>query len=416
MFWSITILIFKWRKFQKQQTSMLFDLLPESIGKDISQDNLAQFSKNVYDIPVDPGASFLIRRVMRGLEHYSVRGSSSEVGTMLSSQSELDNAAVGSSYSLLNVFIWAIPILGFIGTVQGLGDAVGGLSSSLEGAADVESIKKSLGGITGGLGVAFDTTLVALIMSLFLKFPASWLQKKEEDLLNWVEEYCNENLLKRLQDEGDEPASANDAHLQKAINTALAPHHAELRTWTVKLGEIGKRLTEDVSQGWSGMQTELQAKHTERLAELTVAIGQLGDVSARVATATDALSQLQHQQAEQFVATAEAVNSQETLIAQQGAEHATRVEARLAEFAEQSRLILTQVAQHAVQAQQVVSQQAGESSQQVTSSIQQATQTLERNFQLLQQAVSNMNDVLGQLNGKQVVIQSDAKKRRGWFG
>lgn len=416
MYWSITILLFKWRKFSKQQSSMLFDLLPESIGKDITQENLPQFAKNVQDIPVDPGASFLIRRVMRGLEHYSVRGSSGEVGTMLSSQSELDNAAVASSYSLLNVFIWAIPILGFIGTVQGLGDAVGGLSSSLEGASDVESIKKSLGGITGGLGVAFDTTLVALIMSLCLKFPASWLQKKEEDLLNWVEEYCNENLLKRLQDVGNEPATSSDAALQKAITAALAPHHAELRSWSAKLGEIGKRLTDEISQGWIGMQTDLQGKQAERLTELATAMSSLGELTQRVASTTDAIQSLQAQQANHFTANATALETQTQQIEQQAAEHTARIEAKLTEFAENSRQIVMQVAQHAAQTQQQIAQQAGAASEQIAGSLQQSTQSLERNFQLLQQAVSNLNVVLGELNGKQVVIETAAPKRKGWFG
>ena len=44
------------------------------------------------------------------------------------------------------------------------------------------------------------TTLIALVMSLIVMFPTSSLQKMEEDLLNWVDEYCNENLLKRLDD------------------------------------------------------------------------------------------------------------------------------------------------------------------------------------------------------------------------
>ena len=50
------------------------------------------------------------------------------------------------------------------------------------------------------LGVAFDTTLLALVLSLFVKIPQSALQKSEEDLVTWVDEYCNENLLKRLND------------------------------------------------------------------------------------------------------------------------------------------------------------------------------------------------------------------------
>lgn len=358
MFWAIAILIFKSRKLFKQREMMLFDLLPETISKEINKQNVGKFAENIRSLPVDTGASFLARRVQRGLEHYSVRGSSSEVATMLSSQSELDANAVASSYSLLNVFIWAIPILGFIGTVQGLGDAVGNLSGSLEAASDVESIKKSLGAITGGLGVAFDTTLVALIMSLFLKFPASSLQKAEEDLLNWVEDYCNENLLKRVVDEdAGTPATASDAAMQKAINAALVPHQAELRSWTARLREIGKELTGEVSQSWLQMQQGLQAQQAERLFEINTAVASLGEVSAQLAAVTQQLG----------AATAE--------------------------------------------------QAAGvaQGQQQVTAALQQSTQTLQVQMDLMQQAVLNLNETLCQLDGKQVVIEVQSPAKRGWF-
>jgi hypothetical protein len=68
---------------------------------------------------------------------------------------------VQSSYTLSNVFIWAIPILGFIGTVIGIGQAVGAFSGSLDQAQDISLLKKSLNDVTGGLATAFDTTLHA---------------------------------------------------------------------------------------------------------------------------------------------------------------------------------------------------------------------------------------------------------------
>ncbi|MCG8586784.1 MAG: MotA/TolQ/ExbB proton channel family protein, partial [Pirellulales bacterium] len=196
--WSLVILTFKWRQLAKQKATMLFDLIPTEIDDEITVDNLDKFIDHVRSLPVAPGSSFLIDRVRRGLEHFRIRKSSAEVASVLTSQSEIDATAVDSSYTLLKVFIWAIPILGFIGTVIGISAAVGGFSGSLDAAEDVSVLKESLNGVTSGLATAFDTTLIALVMSLAVMFPTSSLQKMEEDLLNWVDEYCNENLLKRL--------------------------------------------------------------------------------------------------------------------------------------------------------------------------------------------------------------------------
>lgn len=408
MFWAIVILLAKSRKLMRQKESMLFDLLPEDLGKDISPESLPRFVKHVSDLPVkNTGSSFLVRRVLRGLEHYSVRGSASEVASMLSSQSDLDNAAVGSSYSLLNVFIWAIPILGFIGTVQGLGNAVGSLSGSLESASDVESIKKSLGNITGGLGVAFDTTLVALIMSLFLKFPASSLQKAEEDLLNWVEEYCNENLLKRLQDH-EEPATTSDAGLQKAVTAAMAPHHAELRAWSAKLKDVGKSIVEEVSQGWSAMLTDLNERQKQQLTEVQTTLSAVGETTERLAAVAGQLQQLEARELERTQGLSSAIDAREANLATRAAEHESRVEATLAEFAERAKQSAEEVAAHGAAAQT-----------EIANAVRQSTAALENHFALLREAVVNLNEALGGLNGKQVVIEATTPqpiRKKSWFG
>ena len=200
MWWAATILFWKWRKLVKQHRGMLFDLLPDEIAPKINQGNVDQFINRVTELPIRPTESFLIMRVLRVLEHFRARNNNNEAAGLLTTQSDIDANAVSSSYSLVKVFIWAIPILGFIGTVKGLGEAVGGFGGSLDGATDISVIKESLTSITGGLSEAFDTTFIALIMSLLLMIPMSSLQKGEDELLNAIDEYCNEYVLRRLSD------------------------------------------------------------------------------------------------------------------------------------------------------------------------------------------------------------------------
>jgi biopolymer transport protein ExbB/TolQ/DNA-directed RNA polymerase subunit RPC12/RpoP len=269
MSWSLAILVFKTRKLKMQKRSMLFDVLPFDESRDITVDSLDEAVAHIRGLPVDPGASFLVNRVLRGLEHFRVRRGAAEVSTVLASQSEIDANAVESSYTLLKVFIWAIPILGFIGTVIGIGGAVGGFSESLGGAAELDALKQSLNNVTGGLSTAFDTTLVALVMSLLVMFPTSSMQKAEEDLLNWVDEYCNENLLKRLDDGGARmPTAGGDAGLvQQAIDAALSQQRIELDKWAKTLRSIGSTLTEQVVDGWTDINQQLKTQHEQKLKE-----------------------------------------------------------------------------------------------------------------------------------------------------
>jgi biopolymer transport protein ExbB/TolQ/DNA-directed RNA polymerase subunit RPC12/RpoP/ribosomal protein S13 len=286
MSWSATILILKYQKLGKQKDSMLFDTLPTDISEDISEKTVAKFIEHVKNLPVDPRESFLVNRVLRGLEHFRVLKSSSEVSNRLQSQSEIDATAVDSSYTILKVFIWAIPILGFIGTVIGISAAVGGFSGGMDDATDITALKESLGSVTGGLSTAFDTTLVALVMSMLVMFPSSSMQKSEEDLLNWVDEYCNENLLKRLK-ESDQAGGGGDEKdhrrlIQRTIDKAMANHHAELQTWIEKLEGIGNTLSQQVVKSWGTIDDKIREQQEAQLAEVQQVMKHLESVEEKM--------------------------------------------------------------------------------------------------------------------------------------
>ena len=131
-----------------------------------------------------------------------------------------------ASYALVRVFVWAVPTLGFIGTVLGLGAAVGGFSESLDTAASLESLKASIGTVTGGLGVAFDTTLLALVLSIVIMFPASAVQRMEEGLIGAVDDYCAECLLPRLREDPSDGEIAMRAIAQRLEKVLAAAEEA----------------------------------------------------------------------------------------------------------------------------------------------------------------------------------------------
>ncbi|QDT29433.1 MotA/TolQ/ExbB proton channel family protein [Gimesia panareensis] len=286
MSWSGTILVLKYFKLVKQKDSMLFDTLPTDISEEISEKTVPKFIEHVRNLPVDTRESFLVNRVLRGLEHFRILKSSAEVSSRLQSQSEIDATAVDSSYTILKVFIWAIPILGFIGTVIGISAAVGGFSGGMDKAQDISALKDSLGSVTGGLSTAFDTTLVALVMSMLVMFPSSSMQKSEEDLLNWVDEYCNENLLKRLKEPDHAGGGGDDKDyrrlIQKTIDKAMANHHAELQTWLEKLEGIGNTLSQSVMKSWGKIDEKIRAQQEEQLTQVQNVVKQLESVEEKM--------------------------------------------------------------------------------------------------------------------------------------
>jgi DNA anti-recombination protein RmuC len=112
--------------------------------------------------------------------------------------------------------------------------------------------------------------LVALIMSLLVMFPTSSMQKSEEDLLNWVDEYCNENLLRRLDDGGGRigALTGGSGDVARAIDAALAAQRVELERWNKTFKSIGSMLTEDVVKGWAKITEQMAQQQSAREAQI----------------------------------------------------------------------------------------------------------------------------------------------------
>ena len=99
-------------------------------------------------------------------------------------------ARIESGNSMIRYLIWAIPSIGFIGTVRGIGQALSQADQALAG---------DISGMTNSLGVAFNSTLVALIISILLMFLLHELQRLQDKLVVDTQAYCEEFLLHRIE-------------------------------------------------------------------------------------------------------------------------------------------------------------------------------------------------------------------------
>ncbi len=197
-FWTLVILVNKLFKILDQKSAFNIQLIPPAIKK-ISLRNVNYIMNTILQAVPNPRDKILSNRIWIALSHYRALGVVEEVDDILRHQAEIDTAIMDSSYSITKVFIWAIPILGFIGTVLGIGSAVGGFSEFTKSALEISEIKNALDVITGGLSIAFDTTLVGLVCALVLMIPTVALQKFDESLLSLIEIFCIDNIINKLQ-------------------------------------------------------------------------------------------------------------------------------------------------------------------------------------------------------------------------
>jgi biopolymer transport protein ExbB/TolQ len=197
-FWGIAILGLKVKKIRNEYDAFSVDLLPKEEDQLIRPDDALQHIRRLKRLSAAERGRMLTSRVWRALMRFKLLGSAEKVDDILKYQGEVDAAEVDSSYNHLRFLIAIVPILGFLGTVIGISLAVSGFSGVINVSEDMEQVKTALGGVTVGLATAFDTTLVALIMSAILMFGLTIFQRWEDLLLSRIEDYCLEYLLGHL--------------------------------------------------------------------------------------------------------------------------------------------------------------------------------------------------------------------------
>ena len=161
-------------------------------------------------------------RCGRVLRAYIKSGDRSAANEFALDDSSFYLTASESSYSLPRILVWAIPLLGFIGTVIGISGAVSGFSGFLENSGDVEQIKEGIGAVTSSLGLAFDTTLLALFLSVLVMIPLVLAERYESNLLLGIDVFINDKLLPRLASKNS--AQLDPATINRAVEGAIKEH------------------------------------------------------------------------------------------------------------------------------------------------------------------------------------------------
>ncbi len=197
-FWSLSILFIKSRKLALQVQSLRLSIVPPDQAFILSTTTADQISARMVEMVDDPKHFVVLNRITIALSNLRNLGRVTDVDEILRSQAEHDESSMETSYSLLRGFVWAIPVLGFIGTVLGLSQAIGGFGAVLGTSSDISQITGSLQVVTSGLATAFETTLAALVAALTIQILFTFLKKHEEEFLDNCAEYCHRHVVNRL--------------------------------------------------------------------------------------------------------------------------------------------------------------------------------------------------------------------------
>ncbi len=206
---------------------------------------------------VPAGEGYLPRRLREGLDLVVRTGSADDLENHLKYLSDLDANRASAGYGLVRFIIWAIPIMGFLGTVIGITEAIASLSPT-----QLENIS----GVVAGLGTAFDTTATALALSMVLMFLQFLLDRYEQQLLAAVDAVAWSSLAGRFQSIGGDGAAFAVARLGETVTRGTARLlESQEQAWRALEQTAGEAVRQLVTQGSEQLRVTLASTLDESL-------------------------------------------------------------------------------------------------------------------------------------------------------
>lgn len=232
--------------FQTVAQRSLIDWLRRRVGEAVDASRqrehfelepLSALLSGLEQLPHTRRESFPIRRVSNVLEHLVHRQSTEGLEERAVILSDQDRDEQYRSFSFVRLIIWAIPILGFLGTVIGIALALGNLSP--------RALEETLPQVMSGLTVAFDTTALALALSIVLMFFQYLVDRFESGLLSSVDRLVEEDLLAELPPAEQGPSSEL-ASVRRMMESVIAGNEA----WMRRQSDMWKETSDQVRQCW----------------------------------------------------------------------------------------------------------------------------------------------------------------------
>jgi biopolymer transport protein ExbB/TolQ len=188
--WALAIMGAKWLTASRERQLLEQELVPVAAGSRILPEDAREYARQIQALPEIEKRLLLPRTLLAALQRFratrSIQDSSAIAGEVCQAESD----RLDSELAMIRYIAWAIPSIGFIGTVRGIGDALQQAHRAVQG---------DISGVTASLGTAFNSTFIALLLSLGIMFVVHQLQLRQERLVLDTESYVDEHLLQHLQ-------------------------------------------------------------------------------------------------------------------------------------------------------------------------------------------------------------------------
>ena len=190
MIWAMAIMAFKGAETLRERRLLHLDLIPVNEGTKILPEDAREYARQLETLPDREQRLLLPRALLSALARFRATRNIQDVSSTAHAVADSESGRLDSELSMVRYIAWAIPSIGFIGTVRGIGEALAQAHRAVEG---------DIAGVTQSLGTAFNSTFIALLISIVLMFVLHQLQLQQERLVLDMETYLDHHLIQHLQ-------------------------------------------------------------------------------------------------------------------------------------------------------------------------------------------------------------------------
>jgi chemotaxis protein MotA len=181
------------REVRREARGFDLQLLPDGEDVLLLPDDALECRRKIRSLDDEQRDWLPVRLLSTAVRRARASWSAQDVADAVRNEADLMQAQTDSRYATIRYLAWTIPPIGFIGTVLGIGEAITALTIKT---SDTGPDPLSLA--AEHLHVAFDTTFLALVLSLVLMFFLSRVEAEEDVLLTRATQWCLHRFVNRM--------------------------------------------------------------------------------------------------------------------------------------------------------------------------------------------------------------------------
>ncbi len=188
--WAILILGYKALLVRRERRVLNRDLIHVPEGIKVLPEDAKDYARQLENLPAEDKPMLVVRALQRTLDRFAATRSIRDSAETARAVCDAEADRMDSGLAMIRYIAWAIPAIGFIGTVRHISDALLQAHKAVSG--DITNV-------TSSLGIAFNATFVALSLTVVLMFFLHQLQQAQEGFVHNTDHWIDQHLIRHMQ-------------------------------------------------------------------------------------------------------------------------------------------------------------------------------------------------------------------------